>query len=795
MKKDVILIERNVAYINDCTIYAYKIDPFANLKSDKNDLLGAAKVLEDVLKAINMQGGIVSIPKVFDKGLAKKWYNDQYDKYFKVNLKKETERLSKGFIDSSANAIMNDYYLYFIENRNEMFMKKNINFKSIFENIWNPVRSERDFALMFDEALITNDVMYNQASNYYTQISELDSEELKRLINVLDFPMLNKVEMHSKYEKAEVDHIKTRYYNSLSETNNEIYSKYLTITTFPDATTATLGLGDIMNLPYPIYMHIKFDFKHNDDFITSLEQKKNIINSDIKDYQKNTHQTNYDDLKTKASVDKLYKGTINSNIDIDFTIRFQVYFRVSGKNLERVNRQYSRIFKELEKKKFYSSTLEGQQAEAHNNFRMEVNTLYLNTHESDLSYFTFLNPLGSSVVGMEEGFLLLKDFYKKSSVPFSFRAIMNGKTKNASSTGIITGGTGSGKTFLADVLTFNAVFFEGYKGIKILPKSDKLKFGTNLSYLKNHIKVMRIGDLENIEVYRGVLDPCVLYKHNHSMMLDNVKSLIKSYSDSYGIKYAEYEINEIINNITNEKLPLTLMEVTNRMSMLENCKELGLTLYNRKDQPLDSLFFSKDGINSIIFDKLYNVIQLTNLPRKTNEQTSNSVEYKVDQLLVDQVFAMLNKLIEDRISNDDYEYVLEYDEYKLISQYPMGKAMPYNLNRILRSTASHMLLITQNTTDVEPGIFNNVGYFFIGALENISEIEYGEKYYKLSEFGQKFLKERYELAIANNSRKEKTFPFVFSDPNNNTSIVYAEVKDKDVLEDFKDVKIKEKSQL
>ena len=779
-----IIIKDNIIYHDDVICYFFKIDPFSNVDSDDIQLSGSSALLKKMLQEINMPGGILSIPKVFDRINGSKWLDLEFDKYGNIEFRNLKEKYKTGLLEKNDKALSNVYYIYFCDGRKELNPKEKSKIGTGIKDFFT-YRTSADVNDMIEMAKSYTKIIYEQLANHYNLIQIIDVEQTTKLYNIIDFPLLNEVSYNSKYEFPKATWFESIYINDVDGVEKTIYSKYSTINMGEVSQVEIKGLGALLNSNVPTFMHIKWDFDHPDDFIQDVEQKKEKIEDDNRNFRKHNRRTDHSSKKVERNAKVLFGVAVEN--DIDFVIRFQIYFRVSSLDMNLTTRMNNVLLNNLKKLHFNVDTLVGRQELAHFNFKPYTNSMTSNAFVTTIDYFTNLNPLGSSRCGSVEGYPLFKNYKKENAILFNPKLVRRGLTKNASTTFLALGGTGSGKSMLLWFLSLCCMAFSGYKVIYLYPKGDEVNVGNNQKELKGKIKKYRIGDADNNHRYKGILDPFLVYGHDIQTALSKAKGILKAYSDCNDIAYHEYHVNEIVEQLRDNNEKVTLTNVVLKLKNYDDSKQLADTLEARFLHPLDSFYFGDEKTNQIDLDNFYSFIQLTDI-KKITAYNPKDIEHVLTNIMLTYVVDIISNKVSIEARTNNQEYIVVFDEWSKLSKYPVMEDVPELFSKTFRSTGTFFAAVSQNPTDFPPEFFNNVGFSFIGKLDSMKEINYVAEHMKLTPYLREFLIKRLKEVKFEDEKNKRNYPFIFSDYNNNSTIIEAIPFNEEVFKDFDDEK-------
>lgn len=790
------IIKNNIVYIDNKIIYIYKVSPFNVMTAGKVELKAYSRKFKDMISSVNMPGGILVLPTLYDVNDYSKWYTEQqnnygsklYDQPGNENIKEEAKRVAKLELESIEKTITNDYYIYFIENRGKMVNEKYSVLKVLTSSL--KVKYEPSVEKILKDAEGVNNEIYKTLRLRYSATSKLKSNEVEKILKNMSLPTINNAKVRDARIEEKSDITIDRFFNMDTGVTNTLFTKIVTISNYeklsnnPDDNLATLFNGTT-----PYGMHVKFDLKHHENFIREVETKKKMIR---KDQRKFNNMNDYDDNETSKSLQQTtFLHQAAESKETNSTIRFQIYIRISSYNDVLLNETIDSLCRYFNKNKINYDTLTNRQLSARDDFKMWKRNIHTNIMKTDLDFFSNLNFLGGNRAGSNLGQLFLKDFYSGKSIPFDIRSIREGLTSNESTTGLVIGGTGSGKTFMASMIAKSSMMQAGLKVLFLFPKPDKLKLGENDLWFKDHVDVFRIGDVNDTSSkYDGIFDPFFMYKHNLMFAIDEAKNFIKIIMDFYDIVYDELLIDEAVDLLIKRKVNLSMLSLAVQLSefpskageekRVERAHMVGNNLLSQAKKQSGKLFFAKKDTKSLDINKAYTVIQLCNIPlTKSKRDTMNDIYAELQ-------FKAVQTVMQSYMSFGDYLAVL--DEYGILRQFPSGQEMPDILARTQRSLDNYILIISQNPSDIPTELINQVGYFFIGKTNTISELEEARINFKLSEKMYRFLKDRLEDDTIGELGDRKQYPFVFVDYNNNKSIVTAKVYDTNTFKDFMDIK-------
>ena len=784
------VIKDNIIYCENTVTFLYKVEPFANLNSSESDISGTARVLERILKDINMPGGLIIKPNNFDKETATEFLEYQFDEYGNQTFASIIDVFIDRILLDSKTAHNKYFYIYFIDGRDPITPSRNMHFFDGIKDLFT-FRTSNDVLKLLKDAEDVSSNILNRLHKHYHLFFKTDNVETKHVFRYLDFPTLtDRVQYHSKYEQTTISTFETRYTNLKTGNETIFHSKYLALASSkPKSRIATKGLAEVFNVNIPLCVHVKFDFQHSEEFIGEIEQKRNLIKKDNKSYEKHNQKKDYKTRQKEKDANTLLSASIKTKQE--WTIRWQILIRMTYRDIDVVNECYSTTITNLRKIGFEVDTFIGRQDFAHDNFKTYINTMTKDIFITDLPFFCNLNVLGSSRCGSNVGIPAFTDYISKNRILYYIRSIRESKTKNASTTFLVSGYTGSGKSMLAFLDAVNQMIFAGYNIIFVYPKTDDVSLIDKMPMLKKYMKEYRLGDTDNIEKYKGCLDPLKVFGANLETAIFKAKELLKGYGDCYeeNYSYDEAYVNAVVRKLKSENKGINMVNLLKVLSSEEfsadlDTRKFANMLLERQNHPYDSLFFGSEDTKMLDLSKEFSFIQLTNLPSISVFNRKN-----IAHVLTQFTITFTNELINEHIARNAKtrgNYIVLQDEYGKMSKYPNYKDSVDAMPKTLRSANSFLGIISQNNSDFPPELINNAGFWFIGTVNSLSELDYAKNHMNLSESNYNFMKARYEEKSVELDPKYKRYPFVFHDYNGNSAIIESVIYFEEIFKAFDD---------
>ncbi|MEP9408621.1 ATP-binding protein [Peribacillus frigoritolerans] len=285
--------------------------------------------------------------------------------------------------------------------------------------------------------------------------------------------------------------------------------------------------------------------------------------------------------------------------------------------------------------------------------------------------------------------------------------------KSRSLSSVFIGSKGSGKSYGANEITYNAIL-SGAKGLIIDPKGDRTKWKETLQDIGHEVNVIT---LEGTEENKGRLDPFVICKDLKDA--DDLALNICSYLmniDSQSERIGWIAVRKAVKDVAAEPNPC-MDKIIDKLKEQypEGSKphELGAYLETYKDLSFASLLFG-DGspVDALDINKALNVLQIQNLkmPKKNKETKDFNVEEKLSMAMMFPIgqFAL------DFVHQDkSIVKIAFFDESWFMEKTDIGRDIIDKIQREGRAWNAGLFRATQATNDIDEETRSLVGMKFV----------------------------------------------------------------------------------
>lgn len=278
---------------------------------------------------------------------------------------------------------------------------------------------------------------------------------------------------------------------------------------------------------------------------------------------------------------------------------------------------------------------------------------------------------------------------------------------------IITGATGQGKSFLAQII-FLSVALQNVKTLYVDPKRElrnhymevinSPEFARHYPERKAQIEAFNFVTLDSaITSNHGVLDPIVVLDKEQAVEVakNMLEFLLQAVDDvSMDQKTA---ITEAINTIVEQRQAGEIVGFKQVIDLLKNndTKEIasvGRYLSSIVTNSILELAFSDGQLKGLDYDARVTVLEVANLKLPKDDSTKISDHERNSIALMFALGAFCTHFGERHENEDTIEF---FDEAWILMKSAEGKAVIKNMRRIGRSKNNTLALITQSVHDAE----------------------------------------------------------------------------------------------
>lgn len=715
--------EGNIVSYNECIAYYYSVKPINSLYASDNQLSTLVDNLFDKILSINMPGEIVIQPfRINEKGILQ-----YYEHLYKIHGRPELDNIKKKYMKDMKNQISEK-----IKYKYRIFV--------IFTDNRDPIKKKRSLNLLKkDNSSLTKRMV---------ELSEVVDEQLyKKLSSNLSCERLNKkeIEQFHNYLAMPVEGTIADYYTNPQATELLYDYKYIKQTVFKQLYTRILiadelkvakasgnkvntAVNEIQLYGYPVDTIIKFDLEHTQQFKRNMSAKREDIRKRGKVY------TNLSDRKDKDAEKAVELAKIGENVDAsieDSKIRWQMMFRIRANTSDMLSKRSDNLMKKMEGKGVSVTYAIGEQEKLANHifpFKSDFHYFY---NLTDVRYFARFNFWGGLYIGEESDGVVLTNT-KPADLPIlvDIEAPIKGKTKNASSTMIVAGETGSGKSQVANNTVVTSMIFYGHRCLVVDPKGDRYNL---VNLLKSYGDITSHLIIGSADCPSGMFDAFLLHQNDQVEALavakNDIVSLSRAVNHDQSIDLLK--IDEAYEKMCLAKSAGKIKRLTMRYLidyLMEFDPGVASNVKSLQKDPMARLFYADETTDiSEVFrmDKAFNLVTFAKMPVYSSDEKmkvsydDDKLDHIVFALILSKVMDITNMFLRN---NKGIAKSILFDECKLFASIPGGMSILINNNLIARSELCNLYILLQNWSDLPDSIINNTGQFFIGNMKSKKEI-------------------------------------------------------------------------
>lgn len=757
----------NIVHCQECITYHYQIKPINSLYASDHQLQTLIDNLHRKILAVNMPGAIYILPKRIDEANILQHYKHLYSVHGDKHL---TQSLYKDFMkDMKAQLCDKVKYQYqihicFTDNRDPL--------KKKFLSGWRKKSNDRLDKRMIALSEVVDEQIYKKLSSDLS-VEKPDAKRIRKLYDYLAIPTETK--MADYYVASQATEMEYQYLPLKKTAFEPLHTRVLIADEFrkdklKDGYRANVAVNEIQLYGFPVDTIIKFDLEHTQNFKSSMRGKREEIRKSAKTYWRMSDRKDIDAQKAF----ELAKIGEDADPSIeDSKIRWQMMFRLRAKTSDMLMKRSDRMQKKFEGKGIQLTYAIGEQERLADHLFPYKTTCYHYLKLTDVLYFAHFNFLGGLFIG-EEDKGVVETYTKPADLPvrIDIEAPIKGLTKNASSTTVCAGETGSGKSQIANFLTLLSMLFYGHKILAVDPKGDRYKLIKLLNRYGDLASHLIIGDKA---CPNGMFDAFLLHPDDPIEALAQAKndilSLVRAVNPRHVVDLMQ--VDEAYMRMCEAKQDGKIKQLTMThliFQMMSHDPATARNLHSLEKDPMARLFFGDDDTDiSQVFkmDRPYNLVTFAKMPVYSSDRSSyaykeEELEHKIFSLVLSKVNNITNMFL--RMNKGKAKTML-FDEAKLYSTVPGGLSILVNNNLIARSELCNMIVILQNWSDLPDSIINNTGQFFIGNMKSKAEIELILKHFDLDGNStlSSILQDRTKEEGVNTDKK---YNFLFCDYNN-----------------------------
>lgn len=283
--------------------------------------------------------------------------------------------------------------------------------------------------------------------------------------------------------------------------------------------------------------------------------------------------------------------------------------------------------------------------------------------------------------------------------------VARGPQINRSASLAITGGLGSGKTFLANLLVYYAVAIWGARALVVDPKGERRHWPASLPGLTELVRRIDLDGRKN----PGALDPYRLVRDREAAT-QGVLSLL---GDLLQIRDRQDElaILEASQQMTEPSMPALLS------ALASIAPDMAAYLRHVAQLPLGQLFLGEGPDVPLMGEGLI-ILELVGLRLPDRGQSATTLTEKASVTAMSATALLAEQFI---LGDGSGFRVALLDEAWTWLRSREGRALADRLERAGRSANAGMWLVTQNPSDIGPDLLNNLGSYFCLGTGNDEE--------------------------------------------------------------------------
>lgn len=284
-------------------------------------------------------------------------------------------------------------------------------------------------------------------------------------------------------------------------------------------------------------------------------------------------------------------------------------------------------------------------------------------------------------------------------------------TKTNALSACFLGSLGGGKSYNANLITYNAVL-SGAKALVIDPKGERGNWERDLKALQGN---MNIVSLSNDSIHTGKLDPYSIFP-GRPRDAESLALNILTYFTGVQMNDAERfpKLAKAVRQVSEEmKFPSLTAVVELLLNGDKESSKLGDHMLSFRELSFAGLLFGDgDPSNSFKFDTAMNVLMTHDLELPAPE--TDPSEYTLNEMLSVGIMLPIGSFALKYIQSDRSQFkIVELDEAWSMLNTSQGRALSSRLIREGRSMQAGIYLITQNANDLlSEKIKNNIGMKF-----------------------------------------------------------------------------------
>lgn len=378
----------------------------------------------------------------------------------------------------------------------------------------------------------------------------------------------------------------------------------------------------------------------------------------------------------------------------------RIMFCVDGADVEEVNNRADQVVQFLDRKGFVAARPTGEQ-------RKLFNCWLPSTHWEATGYVKKLLPEVAAAIVMPGASEILGD---PNGVPVgvTYRGSIvrmnpeRGPQINQNASMVITGTLGSGKSHTLNNLIHKTALFWNARIFVVDPKGERSHWVGRLPGLEDKVHVLRLDGRQN----PGALDPFRLLKHDVDFAMEIAVSLISLFESN--LTRADKNMLLFAAEAAAKSKNPSMMKMIEALSKTENGKDLAEYLARIARLPLGKLIFA-EGSDVEIPDSGIILLQLEGLELPPEKQKPTGLRQEAS-VAVMSMTAILAEQFVLRGTKGGFR-VAALDEAWIWLRTDQGKALANRLERAGRSQNAGIWFATQNPSDIDNELLNNVSVY------------------------------------------------------------------------------------
>lgn len=536
-------------------------------------------------------------------------------------------------------------------------------------------------------------------------------------------------------------------YVKLTQLEEESWCSFLTVSTLPIDMTHSKWIFILQQLPFPVEVHVRADYKSLEDDRSEVVRAKRKF----KDQDAQIAEINEDE-DSLVSQGRILLADLENKIKNEGKglVRTNIVLVVSDKTKEGLDEKIRDLKQTC--KNMHIKIVQPIADQLHLFHQCLIGS---RVHIRDWEHPILSEALAESLFGLSQkvgnniGFYLAKNITDGSSVKTSLKPVFfhpqlgNQRIEGAKTRSLhfmVLGPTGMGKSYLVKNLWFYATFL-GTMILKIDPKNEsEKKFKEALEHFSkedypefhemvNHINFI---SLTHEEKDKGKLDPLRFLEGTEAedTAINLLESLAKVQDTERQISNA---ITEAVQQVIRDPNPglYKVVEVL-KASKHESVRDVGVQLDGYSKSSLGKLLFSDGFSESISLDKQVNIIQIQNLdlPKAEMDKKTYNRSHHLSVCTMIPLAKFTTKFLRNEIEGTLKLAIFE--EAWALENTTQGTALIKEMLRTGRSLNCGCGIVTQSAKDYnDQDVKEQVGVRFAFRAEDEREQEDVLKFFDL----------------------------------------------------------------